>query len=121
MAARGRAAAAMAAERRLPSLDEFAGQSWSAWVERAGPPAEPVGSAQWPPAPATQGGHCPTSAPCPGWTGPGSQRARHRLPAQLDGAVHSWAPSMAVLVRAGCPVWHCWSGLGTQYGTAGWH
>ncbi|NWX03938.1 AT7L2 protein, partial [Caloenas nicobarica] len=30
-----------AAERRLPSLDEFAGQSWSAWVERAGPPAEP--------------------------------------------------------------------------------
>ncbi|XP_054032278.1 LOW QUALITY PROTEIN: ataxin-7-like protein 2 [Dryobates pubescens] len=31
----------MAAERRLlPSLDEFAGQSWSAWVERAGP-AEP--------------------------------------------------------------------------------
>ncbi|CAM9833520.1 unnamed protein product [Bubo scandiacus] len=42
MAARGRAAAAaMAAERRLPSLDEFAGQSWSAWVERAGPPAEP--------------------------------------------------------------------------------
>ncbi|KAM6398802.1 ataxin-7-like protein 2 [Rhynochetos jubatus] len=40
MAARGRAAAAMA-ERRLPSLDEFAGQSWSAWVERAGPPAEP--------------------------------------------------------------------------------
>ncbi|KAM9250320.1 LOW QUALITY PROTEIN: ataxin-7-like protein 2, partial [Cariama cristata] len=41
MAARGRASAAMAAERRLPSLDEFAGQSWSAWVERAGPPAEP--------------------------------------------------------------------------------
>ncbi|KAM9268629.1 ataxin-7-like protein 2 [Morus bassanus] len=46
MAARGRAAAAaamaaVAAERRLPSLDEFAGQSWSAWVERAGPPAEP--------------------------------------------------------------------------------
>ncbi|XP_074420642.1 LOW QUALITY PROTEIN: ataxin-7-like protein 2 [Larus michahellis] len=43
MAARGRAAAmaaAAAAERRLPSLDEFAGQSWSAWVERAGPPAE---------------------------------------------------------------------------------
>uniref|UniRef100_A0A663EKK8 Ataxin 7 like 2 n=1 Tax=Aquila chrysaetos chrysaetos TaxID=223781 RepID=A0A663EKK8_AQUCH len=34
-------AAAAAAERRLPSLDEFAGQSWSAWVERAGPPAEP--------------------------------------------------------------------------------
>uniref|UniRef100_A0A669QET7 Ataxin 7 like 2 n=1 Tax=Phasianus colchicus TaxID=9054 RepID=A0A669QET7_PHACC len=30
-----------AAERRLPSVDEFAGQSWSAWVERAGPPAEP--------------------------------------------------------------------------------
>ncbi|XP_066839109.1 ataxin-7-like protein 2 isoform X4 [Anser cygnoides] len=45
MAARGRAAAAAmaAAERRLPSLDEFAGQSWSAWVERAGPPAEPAG------------------------------------------------------------------------------
>ncbi|KAM6237145.1 LOW QUALITY PROTEIN: ataxin-7-like protein 2 [Porphyrio hochstetteri] len=40
MAARGRAAMA-AAERRLPGLDEFAGQSWSAWVERAGPPAEP--------------------------------------------------------------------------------
>ncbi|KAM8795924.1 LOW QUALITY PROTEIN: ataxin-7-like protein 2 [Eudromia elegans] len=40
MAARGRAAAA-AAERRLPSPDGFAGQSWSAWVERAGPPAEP--------------------------------------------------------------------------------
>ncbi|XP_075299077.1 LOW QUALITY PROTEIN: ataxin-7-like protein 2 [Opisthocomus hoazin] len=30
-----------AAERRLPGLEEFAGQSWSAWVERAGPPAEP--------------------------------------------------------------------------------
>uniref|UniRef100_A0A8C3KHM7 Uncharacterized protein n=1 Tax=Calidris pygmaea TaxID=425635 RepID=A0A8C3KHM7_9CHAR len=30
----------MAAERRLPSLEEFAGQSWSAWVERAGPPAD---------------------------------------------------------------------------------
>ncbi|XP_038024295.1 ataxin-7-like protein 2 isoform X1 [Anas platyrhynchos] len=44
MAARGRAAAAMAAaERRLPSLDEFAGQSWSAWVERAGPPADTAG------------------------------------------------------------------------------
>ncbi|XP_024999608.2 ataxin-7-like protein 2 isoform X1 [Gallus gallus] len=41
MAARGRAAAMAAAERRLPSVDEFAGQSWSAWVERAGPPAEP--------------------------------------------------------------------------------
>ncbi|KAM6044228.1 ataxin-7-like protein 2 [Chlamydotis macqueenii] len=43
MAARGRAAmaATAAAERRLPGLDEFAGQSWSAWVERAGPPAEP--------------------------------------------------------------------------------
>ncbi|XP_068774602.1 ataxin-7-like protein 2 isoform X2 [Struthio camelus] len=44
MAVRGRAAAAAmaaAAERRLPSLDDFAGQSWSAWVERAGPPAEP--------------------------------------------------------------------------------
>uniref|UniRef100_A0A8C3U3U5 Ataxin 7 like 2 n=1 Tax=Catharus ustulatus TaxID=91951 RepID=A0A8C3U3U5_CATUS len=35
------AAAAMAAERRpVPGLDEFAGQSWSAWVERAGPPAD---------------------------------------------------------------------------------
>uniref|UniRef100_A0A8C3RG24 Ataxin 7 like 2 n=1 Tax=Cyanoderma ruficeps TaxID=181631 RepID=A0A8C3RG24_9PASS len=31
----------MAAERRpVPGLDEFAGQSWSAWVERAGPPAD---------------------------------------------------------------------------------
>ncbi|KAM6108297.1 LOW QUALITY PROTEIN: ataxin-7-like protein 2 [Pterocles gutturalis] len=39
MAARGRAAMA-AAERRLPSPDRFAGQSWSVWVERAGPPAE---------------------------------------------------------------------------------
>ncbi|XP_042318693.1 ataxin-7-like protein 2 isoform X2 [Sceloporus undulatus] len=45
MAVRGRAAAAAVAaamaavERRLPSLDDFAGQSWSAWVERAGPPA----------------------------------------------------------------------------------
>ncbi|XP_053943665.1 ataxin-7-like protein 2 [Cuculus canorus] len=43
MAARGRAAAAAAAmaERRLPSPEQFAGQSWSAWVQRAGPPAEP--------------------------------------------------------------------------------
>ncbi|XP_074833476.1 ataxin-7-like protein 2 isoform X1 [Carettochelys insculpta] len=44
MAVRGRAAAAAAmaaVDRRLPSLDDFAGQSWSAWVERAGPPAEP--------------------------------------------------------------------------------
>ncbi|XP_075766120.1 ataxin-7-like protein 2 isoform X2 [Pelodiscus sinensis] len=44
MAGRGRAAAAAAmaaVDRRLPSLDDFAGQSWSAWVERAGPPAEP--------------------------------------------------------------------------------
>ncbi|KAH0618740.1 hypothetical protein JD844_018188 [Phrynosoma platyrhinos] len=45
MAVRGRAAAAAVAvamaavDRRLPSLDDFAGQSWSAWVERAGPPA----------------------------------------------------------------------------------
>ncbi|XP_053854108.1 LOW QUALITY PROTEIN: ataxin-7-like protein 2 [Vidua macroura] len=31
----------MAAERRpVPGLDEFAGQSWSAWLERAGPPAD---------------------------------------------------------------------------------
>uniref|UniRef100_A0A672UR61 Ataxin 7 like 2 n=1 Tax=Strigops habroptila TaxID=2489341 RepID=A0A672UR61_STRHB len=29
-----------AAERRVPGLDEFAGQSWSAWVQRAAPPAE---------------------------------------------------------------------------------
>ncbi|XP_028925746.1 ataxin-7-like protein 2 [Ornithorhynchus anatinus] len=36
MAVRERAAAAMAAlERRVPSLDDFAGQSWSSWVERA--------------------------------------------------------------------------------------
>ncbi|XP_030077750.1 ataxin-7-like protein 2 [Microcaecilia unicolor] len=36
MAVRGRAAAVMAAlDRRAPSLDEFAGQSWSSWVERA--------------------------------------------------------------------------------------
>ncbi|XP_034270658.1 ataxin-7-like protein 2 isoform X2 [Pantherophis guttatus] len=43
MAVRGRAAVvaavAMAAvDRRLPNLDDFAGQSWSAWVERVGPP-----------------------------------------------------------------------------------
>ncbi|XP_053248821.1 ataxin-7-like protein 2 isoform X2 [Podarcis raffonei] len=49
MAVRGRAAvvaaAAMAAvDRRLPNLDDFAGQSWSAWVERAGPPAAETGS-----------------------------------------------------------------------------
>ncbi|XP_062834475.1 ataxin-7-like protein 2 isoform X1 [Anolis carolinensis] len=52
MAVRGRAAAAAAAavaamaavERRLPNLDDFAGQSWSAWVERAGPPAAETGS-----------------------------------------------------------------------------
>ncbi|XP_044299358.1 ataxin-7-like protein 2 isoform X1 [Varanus komodoensis] len=49
MAVRGRAAAvaavAMAAvDRRLPSLDDFAGQSWSAWVERAGPPTAETGS-----------------------------------------------------------------------------
>nr|KAF6396205.1 ataxin 7 like 2 [Rousettus aegyptiacus] len=36
MAVRERAAAAMAAlERRVPSLDDFAGQSWTSWVERA--------------------------------------------------------------------------------------
>ncbi|XP_057649271.1 ataxin-7-like protein 2 isoform X2 [Chionomys nivalis] len=36
MAVRERAVAAMAAlERRVPSLDDFAGQSWSSWVERA--------------------------------------------------------------------------------------
>ncbi|XP_061206815.1 ataxin-7-like protein 2 [Neopsephotus bourkii] len=29
-----------AAERRVPGLDEFAGQSWSAWVQRAGPPGD---------------------------------------------------------------------------------
>ncbi|XP_027828504.1 ataxin-7-like protein 2 isoform X3 [Ovis aries] len=40
MAVRERAAAAMAAlERRVPSLDDFAGQSWSSWVERADLPA----------------------------------------------------------------------------------
>ncbi|XP_061488533.1 ataxin-7-like protein 2 isoform X3 [Rhineura floridana] len=49
MAVRGRAAvvaaAAMAAvDRRLPNLDDFAGQSWSAWVERAGPPTAETGS-----------------------------------------------------------------------------
>ncbi|XP_054836822.1 ataxin-7-like protein 2 isoform X1 [Eublepharis macularius] len=48
MAVRGRAAAVAAAmaavERRLPNLDDFAGQSWSAWVERAGPPAAETGS-----------------------------------------------------------------------------
>ncbi|XP_060132974.1 ataxin-7-like protein 2 isoform X1 [Zootoca vivipara] len=49
MAVRGRAAvvaaAAMAAvDRRLPNLDDFAGQSWSAWVERAGPTAAETGS-----------------------------------------------------------------------------
>uniref|UniRef100_A0A8D0H0R6 Ataxin 7 like 2 n=1 Tax=Sphenodon punctatus TaxID=8508 RepID=A0A8D0H0R6_SPHPU len=43
MAVRERAAAAAmaAVDRRLASLDDFAGQSWSAWVERAGPPSEP--------------------------------------------------------------------------------
>ncbi|XP_020660969.3 ataxin-7-like protein 2 isoform X1 [Pogona vitticeps] len=49
MAVRGRAAAVAAAamaavDRRLPSLDDFAGQSWSAWVERAGPPAAETGA-----------------------------------------------------------------------------
>lgn len=40
MAVRERAVAAMAAlERRVPSLDDFAGQSWSSWVERADLPA----------------------------------------------------------------------------------
>lgn len=40
MAVRERAAAAMAAlERRVPNLDDFAGQSWSSWVERADLPA----------------------------------------------------------------------------------
>ncbi|XP_006866020.1 PREDICTED: ataxin-7-like protein 2 [Chrysochloris asiatica] len=40
MAVRERAAAAMAAlERRVPSLDDFAGQSWSSWVERVDLPA----------------------------------------------------------------------------------
>ncbi|KAM9245057.1 ataxin-7-like protein 2 [Dugong dugon] len=40
MAVRERAAVAMAAlERRVPSLDDFAGQSWSSWVERADLPA----------------------------------------------------------------------------------
>ncbi|NXC84726.1 AT7L2 protein, partial [Cercotrichas coryphoeus] len=53
----------MAAERRpVPGLDEFAGQSWSAWVERAGPPADtgagmpglsPCGSTGTIPVPAT--------------------------------------------------------------------
>lgn len=49
MAVRGRAAAVAAAaamaavDRRLPNLDDFAGQSWSAWVERAGPPAAEAG------------------------------------------------------------------------------
>ncbi|KAL8178891.1 UNVERIFIED_CONTAM: hypothetical protein K2H54_057489 [Gekko kuhli] len=47
MAVRGRAAAVAAAmaavDRRLPNLDDFAGQSWSAWVERAGPPAAETG------------------------------------------------------------------------------
>uniref|UniRef100_H3B9G1 Ataxin 7 like 2 n=1 Tax=Latimeria chalumnae TaxID=7897 RepID=H3B9G1_LATCH len=39
MAVRERAAAVMAApDRRLPSVEEFAGQSWSSWVERAQPP-----------------------------------------------------------------------------------
>ncbi|XP_048354635.1 ataxin-7-like protein 2 isoform X1 [Sphaerodactylus townsendi] len=48
MAVRGRAAAVAAAmaavDRRLPNLDDFAGQSWSAWVERAGPSAAETGS-----------------------------------------------------------------------------
>ncbi|XP_036772572.1 ataxin-7-like protein 2 [Manis pentadactyla] len=40
MAVRERATAAMAAlERRVPNLDDFAGQSWSSWVERADLPA----------------------------------------------------------------------------------
>ncbi|KAJ8372822.1 hypothetical protein AAFF_G00276770 [Aldrovandia affinis] len=37
MAVRERAATAMAAlERRVPSLDDFAGQSWSSWIDGAG-------------------------------------------------------------------------------------
>ena len=37
MAVRERAVKVMAAlERRVPSLDDFVGQSWSAWAERAG-------------------------------------------------------------------------------------
>ncbi|XP_006628636.2 ataxin-7-like protein 2 isoform X1 [Lepisosteus oculatus] len=44
MAVRERAAAVMAAlERRFPSLDDFAGQSWSSWVERAALPASEGG------------------------------------------------------------------------------
>ncbi|XP_066559195.1 ataxin-7-like protein 2 [Amia ocellicauda] len=40
MAVRERAAAVMAAlDRRVPSLEDFAGQSWSSWVERADIPA----------------------------------------------------------------------------------
>ncbi|XP_059573608.1 ataxin-7-like protein 2 isoform X3 [Alligator mississippiensis] len=47
MAVRGRAAAAAAmaaVERRPPSLEDFAGQSWSAWVARAGPAADTAGA-----------------------------------------------------------------------------
>jgi len=37
MAVRERAVKVMAAlERRVPSLDDFVGQSWSTWAERAG-------------------------------------------------------------------------------------
>lgn len=37
MAVRERAVKVMAAlDRRVPSLDDFVGQSWSAWTERAG-------------------------------------------------------------------------------------
>lgn len=53
MAVRGRAAVvaavAMAAvDRRLPNLDDFAGQSWSAWVERVGPPTTETGERAYP-------------------------------------------------------------------------
>uniref|UniRef100_A0A2K6BZY6 Ataxin 7 like 2 n=2 Tax=Cercopithecidae TaxID=9527 RepID=A0A2K6BZY6_MACNE len=62
MAVRERAAAAMAAlERRVPSLDDFAGQSWSSWVERADLPATDETEVQGQPlpkAPLRRGGTC---------------------------------------------------------------
>ncbi|EDL81924.1 hypothetical LOC310781, isoform CRA_b [Rattus norvegicus] len=62
MAVRERAVAAMAAlERRVPSLDDFAGQSWSSWVERADLPAADETEVQGQPldkAPPRRGGAC---------------------------------------------------------------
>ncbi|KAJ8784657.1 hypothetical protein J1605_008008 [Eschrichtius robustus] len=68
MAVRERAAAAMAAlERRVPSLDDFAGQSWSSWVERAELPAADEGSCRREP---------PSGSPAPQTKDPPGPSAR---------------------------------------------